>query len=142
MKIVELLENEIETEINGLCMLEDGSEEKLRAISGIAQLQKLVMESEKTEAEVESIRINSENEAIKVWTEIDKTKAETESIRSGNSSTVERNIDKAARYAIDAAGIVVPVVFYNTWMKRGFKFEETGTFTSTTFRNMINKFRI
>ena len=39
------------------------------------------------------------------------------------------------------AGVVVPAVLYNTWMKRGFQFEKEGTYTSTTFRNMFSKFK-
>jgi len=38
-------------------------------------------------------------------------------------------------------GIVLPLRFYAKWMKMGFKFEETGTFTSSTFKNLIHFFR-
>lgn len=42
---------------------------------------------------------------------------------------------------IAAAEIVLPLVFYAAWMRKGFKFEETGTFTSTTFRGLFGKFK-
>lgn len=45
------------------------------------------------------------------------------------------------KYGIDLAGIILPLAFYSTWMKRGFKFEEKGTFTSTTFRSLFQKFK-
>ena len=32
-------------------------------------------------------------------------------------------------------------MFYAAWMKRGFKFEENGTYTSTTFRGLFNRFK-
>ena len=38
-------------------------------------------------------------------------------------------------------GIGLPLVFYGIWMKRGFKFEENGVYTSTTFRGLFNRFK-
>ena len=38
-------------------------------------------------------------------------------------------------------GIGLPLVFYGIWMNRGFKFEETGAYTSTTFRGLFNRFK-
>ena len=32
-------------------------------------------------------------------------------------------------------------VFYSVWLKKGFKFEEKGIFTSTTFRSLWSKFK-
>ena len=49
--------------------------------------------------------------------------------------------DQYLRYVIDIAGIVLPLIFYGVWMGRGFKFEEKGTFTSQTFKGLINRFR-
>lgn len=37
--------------------------------------------------------------------------------------------------------LFVPIVFYSVWMKKGLKFESTGTFTSGTFRNLWSRFR-
>lgn len=54
----------------------------------------------------------------------------------------EERMDKWIGYGIDLIGIVLPIGFYGMWMKRGLKFEETGAFTSTTFRNLIGKFRV
>ena len=51
-------------------------------------------------------------------------------------------IDKWIGYGIDLIGIILPIGFYGIWMKRGLKFEETGAFTSTTFRNLIGKFKV
>lgn len=45
------------------------------------------------------------------------------------------------KLGVEAAGIVLPLMFYAAWMKKGFKFEETGTFTSTTFRGLFGKFK-
>lgn len=48
---------------------------------------------------------------------------------------------KLIQYGIDVAGIVLPLAFYGIWMKRGLKFEQTGTFTSTTFKGLFQKFK-
>ena len=49
--------------------------------------------------------------------------------------------DRLVKIVIDGVAIIVPIVFYNVWMNKGFKFEETGTYTSNTFKNMFSKFR-
>ena len=40
-----------------------------------------------------------------------------------------------------AAELVLPLMFYGVWMRRGLRFEETGTFTSQTFKNLFNRFK-
>ena len=42
---------------------------------------------------------------------------------------------------VQAAGIILPIMFYGSWMKKGFEFEKTGTFTSNTFKSLIGKFK-
>ena len=49
--------------------------------------------------------------------------------------------DRYFKLGIAAADLIIPLVFYGTWMKKGFKFEETGTFTSTTFRSLFSRFK-
>lgn len=46
-----------------------------------------------------------------------------------------------AKLGVDIATVVLPLGFYGLWMKRGFEFEKTGTFTSNVFRGLFNKFR-
>ena len=48
---------------------------------------------------------------------------------------------KAGDLLVRAAGVVLPLGFYAKWMRAGFKFEETGTFTSKTFKDLIHWFR-
>ena len=49
--------------------------------------------------------------------------------------------DRLIKIGLETTAIIVPIIFYNTWMNKGFKFEETGTFTSSTFKGLINRFR-
>lgn len=45
------------------------------------------------------------------------------------------------RVGVAAAELMVPLIFYGIWMRKGFKFEETGTYTSKTFTGLINRFK-
>ena len=42
---------------------------------------------------------------------------------------------------VQAAGIILPIMFYGSWMKQGLEFEKSGTFTSNTFKSLISKFK-
>lgn len=56
----------------------------------------------------------------------------------------DRENDKTSdklKLGLEAAGIVLPLIFYAYWMKKGFEFEKDGTFTSATFRGLFNRFR-
>ncbi len=46
-----------------------------------------------------------------------------------------------AKVGIDVIGIVLPLIFYGAWMEEGLKFEETGAFTSSTFKGFLNRFK-
>ena len=50
---------------------------------------------------------------------------------SGHASTLVQAAD----------GTVIAAWFGGSWEKKGFKFEETGTFTSTTFRSLFSRFK-
>lgn len=54
---------------------------------------------------------------------------------------IELRNDRIIKVLVDGVTIIVPVIFYNVWMKKGFKFEETGTYCSNTFKNLIGKFK-
>lgn len=62
-----------------------------------------------------------------------------------NENDVNRNERKMDRYfklITDMSSVVLPLCVYVVWMRRGFRFEETGTITSQTFKNLIGKFRL
>ena len=115
-EIRKLLEEEIKSGIRDLSTLPSGSEEKSSAIEDLVKLYKLRIEETRNE-----------------WDFSDKQfkKAQLE----------EQVKDRYFRLGVEAAGIILPLIFYGIWMRRGFKFEETGTFTSTTFRSLFNRFR-
>lgn len=45
------------------------------------------------------------------------------------------------KLGVSSASLVGTTVFYGIWLRRGFKFEETGSFTSKTFMNFISNIK-
>lgn len=48
---------------------------------------------------------------------------------------------QVVKCGIELAGIILPLKFYASWMQKGFEFEQTGTFTSSTFKALFQKFK-
>lgn len=114
------LSEEIEKCIEDLTNLQLGSDEYDKAVKNLATLHELKMDE---------IKITNDS----------KIREREMTLKSLESN--ERLKDRYIRLGVDVAGIVLPLVFYASWMRKGFKFEETGTFTSTTFRGLFQKFK-
>jgi len=112
-EIRDLLGEVIKTEIRNLSFLEAGSKEKSTAIEDLAKIHKLRIEETRNESDIQFKKYQLE-EQVK---------------------------DRYFRLGIEMTSIILPLIFYGIWMRKGFKFEETGTFTSTTFRGLFNRFR-
>lgn len=129
--IEELLSGEIAAQFKALSRLKSGSEEKSTAVDDLTKLYKLRIEENKS-----------------VW---DADEKHDRRIMDGKSVTKdndfkERQIaeqikDRYFRVGIAAAELLIPLMCYGIWMNKGFKFEETGTFTSSTFKGLINRFK-
>lgn len=119
-----LLEEEIKAEIKRLGFLESGSQEHTTAVDSLTKLYKLKLEEDKNAYErldkIENREIDQES----------KTAQMAESVK-----------DRYFRFGMAAAELVLPLMFYGVWMRRGFKFEQDGTFTSQTFRGLFSRFR-
>ena len=122
--IRDLLEEEIKTEIRNLSTLEAGSKEKSTAIEDLAKLYRLRIEETRNE-----------------WDFNEKYESRDSDIQFKKDQLEEQVKDRYFRLGVEAASIILPLIFYAAWMKRGFRFEETGTYTSTTFRGLFNRFR-
>lgn len=123
-EIRDLLGEVIKTEIRNLSTLEPGSKEKSTAIEDLAKLYRLRIEETKNE-----------------WDFNEKYESRDSDMQFKKNQLEEQVKDRYFRLGVEAAGIILPLIFYAVWMKRGFKFEETGTYTSTTFRGLFNRFR-
>jgi hypothetical protein len=122
--IRDLLEEEIKTEIRNLSTLEAGSKEKSTAIEDLAKLYRLRIEETRNE-----------------WDFNEKYESRDSDIQFKKDQLKEQVKDRYFRLGVEAASIILPLIFYAAWMKRGFRFEETGTYTSTTFRSLFNRFK-
>lgn len=144
-----LLNEEIAAEIQAISSLVPGSEEKSKAIEDLAKLYRLRIEETKSELDAEDKRSRRtlESEASVRENEIKKSqldeqiKADVQDEQYKRSQLDEQVKDRYFRLGIAAAELLIPLMFYGIWMRKGFKFEETGTYTSTTFRGLFNRFR-
>lgn len=119
-EIQNLLDEEIVRRLKGLTSMESGSKEIGVAIEDVEHLFKMRVEERKLNNELES---NAREERDKLVENASRAK------------------DRYIRLGLDVAGLILPLMFYGIWMAKGLKFEETGTFTSTTFRTLFNRFK-
>lgn len=161
------LDEEIARQLGILKTLSPEKGEYEKAVDGMVKLYKLRIEEEKNEndfkinankLDVDKAKIEQDSKAndSKIACEADKLAFEAdkhnwEATFAENQAAVaaedkekeakERKFDRWLHFGLDTAGIVVPLIFYGVWMNRGLKFEKDGTFTSTTFKNLIHFFK-
>lgn len=147
--IQDLLDGVIVTKIQNLGSLSSGSDEEKTAIQGLATLHKLHIEEIKAQTEAEEKRERRVMDGKQHEAELDLKERElkgkdadrTHEEESQTRQARDQMIDRCMRTGVAVGELVLPLVFYGIWMNRGFKFEETGAFTSTTFKNLLNRFR-
>nr|DAQ19122.1 MAG TPA: hypothetical protein [Caudoviricetes sp.] len=123
-EIRKMLDEEIKTEIQALSSLESDSKEKSDAVDNLVKLYKLRIEETRNE-----------------WDFGEKYDARESDKQIKKDQLAEQVKDRYFRLGVEAAGLILPLIFYAVWMRRGFRFEETGTYTSTTFRGLFNRFK-
>jgi len=133
------LDRIIKQEIINIGGLQTASGEKGAAIDDLVKLYNLRIQESKyiTEAcEKTDARLMDDREKTEArFMENAREEKEKEAL------LIEQTKDRYVKIGIAMAEIVLPLGFYAIWMKRGFKFEETGAFTSTTFKGLIGKFK-
>ena len=148
-EIKSLLDGVIETEIQNLETLSSGSEERAAVIKDLAALHKLRIEEIKAEADAEEKRERRVMDAEQRQTEnalkrrqVDGEVDERDRDERFKQSQIREQVhDRYWKIGIAAAELLVPLVFYGAWMSAGFKFEEKGTYSSQTFKNLFNRFK-
>ena len=129
--IKDLSNEEIATEIQNLSELKAGSDEKSSAIDDLAKLYKLRIEENKSEWDADE----------KYGRRVMEGEANTKDDELKQKQLEEQVKERYFRVGVAAAELMVPLIFYGIWMRKGFKFEETGTYTSKTFTGLINRFK-
>ncbi len=148
-EIKSLLDGVIETELQKLGTLSSGSDEKSSAIRDLAALHKLRIEEIKAQTEADEKRerrvMDSEQHeaelALKEREQAGKDTDRTQEEAFQKRQVREQTLDRYVRAGVAVAELVLPLMFYGIWMGKGFKFEETGVYTSTTFKNLLNRFK-
>jgi predicted anti-sigma-YlaC factor YlaD len=118
-----LMDELIEQQLNNLKTLQPTDDVFTATSKQVAELYKI--RAEEKQAECESLLKEQQ------------LNAETQQKERQDADSKK---DRWIRLGVDIAGIVLPLGFYASWMKRGFKFEETGSITSSTFKGLIQKF--
>lgn len=129
--IEELLSEEIAAQIKALSEMDSGSKEKSMAIDDLTKLYKLRIEENKSEWDADE----------KYDRRVMEGEANTKDDELKQKQLEEQVKERYFRVGVAAAELMVPLIFYGIWMRKGFKFEETGTYTSKTFTGLINRFR-
>ena len=141
-EIKDLLDEEIKSQINTISSMNVEDDNYSKAIDSLVKLHKLRIEETKsiTDLEDRTYKRETDEEERKYKRENDEKTCElSEEIRQ--EQLLEQKKERYIRIGLDVAGLLVPIMFYSAWMRKGFKFEETGTFTSTTFRGLFGHFK-
>lgn len=120
----EMLEKRIGEVLDELANTEFGNEEREAVIEELTKLYKLKIDETKSLLDYD-----------------EKTQIREADERFKQEQMKEQVKDRWIRVGTAAAELVIPLIFYGIWMRRGFKFEETGAYTSTTFRGLFSRFR-
>ena len=126
-EIIELMEREIITLIKELSMHQPGTKEFDDITKAIDALY-ATLNKEKS-LMLEEVKIENENKNKIIDLELQQ------------NVNKDNKLLTAVKYGIDIAGIVLPLAFYGVWMNRGLEFEKEGSFTSTTFKGLLGKFK-
>lgn len=118
----EMLHEEIESQFEGLEGIEIGSEAYRNAVDGLSKLM---------DREIEISKLQAERE--------DKLESRAIETRLKNRQLMDDKTDKIIRNGLTAAGLVVTAGLTVWGTLKTFKFEETGTITSSIGRGFIQR---
>ena len=111
-----ILDEVIELELENLSRLDPKSDEYVSHLEALIKLYNLKMSEEKHMTEL------------------------AEKTEDRRVQKEENSKDRKIKIGITISELLVPLIFYGRWMKKGFDFEKDGTFTSTTFRGLFSRF--
>ena len=121
-KLEEMLHEEIESQFDGLEGIEIGSEAYRNAVDGLSKLM---------DREIEISKLQAERE--------DKLESRAIETRLKNRQLMDDKTDKIIRNGLTAAGLVITAGLTVWGTLKTFKFEETGTITSSIGRGFIQR---
>lgn len=155
-ELTTMLEDEIKAEFQDLGQLTPTSKEQSIAINNVIKLYRLRLEEEKVLSDAvkemqdheladkkqgeEALSRTLQRRLDEKKLALEEKRLESENERSQTDKAKETK-ETIINWCIRAGELLLPLMFYAKWMKRGFEFERDGTFTSTTFRGLFNQFK-
>lgn len=148
-EINKLMDEEIVSQIKGLKTLQAGSQEQTAAIKNLTALYEARINQEKVQLDADDKREKREmereqhraDETLRKSQAADEAAARERDLKLKEAQAEDQKIDRLVRAGIEMLGIGLPLVCYGHWFRKGLKFEETGSITSSMMRNLINKFK-
>lgn len=119
MDIRNKIDKEIDRQLDKISTMEVGSDSMTNSIKTLTELHKLRMDETKSE---ESVKMEVE----KLNVEKEKVKLERKTSRTNTIVSVLGTVATVGMFAVRLAND-------NVWLARGFKFEESGIYTSKVF---------
>jgi hypothetical protein len=127
MELNEIMDKELKRRFEDLENLKTGSDEQSKATDNIVKLYKLRMDENEQ---------NVSKEADEDKLLLEKSKLELEAEKAKDDKLI-RILTTVTSVGISIAGFAVG----SHWYGKGFKFEETGTICSSTFKGLMKDFR-
>ena len=127
MELNEMMDKELKRRFEDLENLKTGSDEQSKATDNIVKLYKLRMD----ENEQENSKNADEDKAV-----LERHKLELEEQKAKDDKLI-RILTTVTSVGVTIAGFAVG----SHWYGKGFKFEETGTICSSTFKGLMRDFR-
>lgn len=134
--ITKLIDEELVRELEELESLDPGDKEYLEALAAIERLHKLKLEAEKVDLEYTEKRENRIINNGRADEELRLREAE-----EARALAEQKNRKKEfwIKLAADAGTTVAALAFFGLQWAAGYIFEEKGTYTSTTFKEVRQK---
>ena len=127
MELNEMMDKELKRRFEDLEDLKTGSDEQSKATDNIVKLYKLRMDENEQ---------NVSKEADEDKLLLEKSKLELEAEKAKDDKLI-RILTTVTSVGVTIAGFAVG----SHWYGKGFKFEETGTICSSTFKGLMKDFR-
>lgn len=148
-EINKLMDKEIVSQIKALGSLQSGSQEQTAAVKNLTAMYEARINEEKVKLDAEDKREKREmdreqhcaDEALKKSQAADEAAARERDLKLKESQLEDQKIDRLMRVGVAMMELGLPLVCYGHWFRKGLKFEETGSITSSMMRNLINKFK-
>lgn len=148
-EINKLMDEEIVSQIKGLKSLQAGSQEQTAAVKNLTALYEARINETKVQLDAEDKREKREmdreqhraDEALRKSQAADEATARDRDLELKEAQMEDQKVDRLVRAGIALVEIGLPLVCYGHWFRKGLKFEETGSITSSMMRNLINKFK-